>query len=437
MRESRSSSGTFSRTRDKRPVMSSSLFRAGVLVALLAAAGCNASLEEIAPKSERALSSKMTELVVAKGMQKTSPIMLRVFKEENVLEVWKQKSNGRYDLVTSYNICKWSGKLGPKFTEGDRQAPEGFYSVTPAQMNPNSNYYLAFNTGYPNAYDRAHGRTGSHLMVHGACSSSGCYSLTDAQIQEVYAFARDAFAGGQQAFQFQAFPFRMTAANMARYKDDPNFEFWKMLKEGYDHFEITKVPPKVDVCEKRYVFNRFPEGEASFASTAACPPATMPDTLATAYQSHQSKETEAFSAALGKASPPPKASILGIKEASLVADWSKKRSRGERVPLEPPSMQKDGRVVASPTMGRIDSPLGRKMAALEAAEAAKKRAAEEKKRAAERAKAEAEAKRIALEEAKKAPKPEEQADAKVEQAAAEPAITVTAVRKRIRNLFGG
>ncbi|MCO5162183.1 MAG: murein L,D-transpeptidase [Mesorhizobium sp.] len=417
--------------------MSPSLFRASALVALLAVAGCNASLEDIAPKSERALSSKMTELVLAKGMQKTSPIMLRVFKEENVLEVWKQKSNGRYDLVTSYNICKWSGKLGPKFTEGDRQAPEGFYSVTPAQMNPNSNYYLAFNTGYPNAYDRAHGRTGSHLMVHGACSSSGCYSLTDAQIQEVYAFARDAFAGGQQAFQFQAFPFRMTAANMARYKDDPNFEFWKMLKEGYDHFEITKVPPKVDVCEKRYVFNRFPEGEASFASTAACPPATMPDTLATAYQSHQSKETQAFSAALSKASPPPKASILGIKEASLVADWSKKRSRGERVPLEPPSMQKDGRVVATSTMGRIDSPLGRKMAALEAAEAAKKRAAEEKKLAAERAKAEAEAKRIALEEAKKAPKPEEKAEAKIEQAAADPDTAVTAVRKRIRNLFGG
>ena len=418
--------------------MSSSLFRAGALIALLAVAGCNASLEEISPKSERALSSKMTELVRAKGMQKNSPIMLRVFKEENVLEVWKQKSNGRYDLVTSYNICKWSGKLGPKFTEGDRQAPEGFYAVGPGQMNPNSNYYLAFNTGYPNAYDRAHGRTGSHLMVHGACSSSGCYSLTDAQIQEVYAFARDAFAGGQASFQFQAFPFRMTAANMARYKDDPNFAFWKMLKEGYDHFEITKVPPKVDVCEKRYVFNRLTDGQTSFSPTSACPAATVPDTLATAFQSHQSKETEAFSAALAKSAPPPKASILGPQEASLVADWSKKRSRGERVPMEPPSMQKDGKVVmATSTMGRIDSPLGRKMAALEAAEAAKKRAEAEKKLAAERAKADAEAKRIALEEARKAPKPEATAEAKVEQAAAEPESSVTAVRKRIRNLFGG
>ena len=196
-------------------------------------------------------------------MSRTSPIMARIFKEEGKLEIWKQKTNGRYDLIASYDICKWSGKLGPKFIEGDRQAPEGFYTVRPAQMNPNSSYHLSFNIGYPNAYDRAHGRTGANLMVHGACSSSGCYSMTDAQIEQIYAFGRDAFQGGQTEFQIQAFPFRMTAANMARYRNDPNFEFWKMLKEGYDQFEITKVPPKVDVCEKRYVFNQVPEGGAT------------------------------------------------------------------------------------------------------------------------------------------------------------------------------
>src|SRR5690606_24552861 len=123
--------------------------------------------------------------------------------EEGTLEVWKQKDTGRYDLVTSYEICKWSGKLGPKFREGDRQAPEGFYTVSPARMNPKSSYYLAFNIGYPNAYDRYHGRGGSHLMVHGACSSAGCYSMTDDQMREIYAFARDAFSGGQRDFQIQ------------------------------------------------------------------------------------------------------------------------------------------------------------------------------------------------------------------------------------------
>ena len=82
------------------------------------------------------------------------------------------EGDGRYALLKNYEICKWSGVLGPKKSEGDRQAPEGFYTVRPAQMNPNSSYYLSFNIGYPNAYDRSLGRTGSNLMVHGACSSA-------------------------------------------------------------------------------------------------------------------------------------------------------------------------------------------------------------------------------------------------------------------------
>ena len=123
--------------------------------------------------------------------------MVRIFKEEAVLEVWKQKDTGRYDLVKTYEICQWSGQLGPKYTEGDRQAPEGFYTVRPAQMNPRSRYHLSFNMGYPNTFDRAHGRTGQHLMVHGDCKSAGCYAMTDALMEEIYALAREAFRGGQ------------------------------------------------------------------------------------------------------------------------------------------------------------------------------------------------------------------------------------------------
>ena len=62
-------------------------------------------------------------------MPRNSPVMARIFKEEGKVEIWKQKTNGRYDVIASYDICKWSGKLGPKFIEGDRQAPEGFYTV--------------------------------------------------------------------------------------------------------------------------------------------------------------------------------------------------------------------------------------------------------------------------------------------------------------------
>ena len=93
----------------------------------------------------------------AKNMAKESPMLVRIFKEEAELEVWKQDRAGRYALLKTYPICRWSGDLGPKVKEGDRQAPEGFYDITPAQMNPNSSYYLAFNLGYPNAYDRSWG----------------------------------------------------------------------------------------------------------------------------------------------------------------------------------------------------------------------------------------------------------------------------------------
>ena len=108
-------------------------------------------------------------------------------------------------------------------------------------MNPNSNYYLAINTGFPNAYDRANGRTGAFLMIHGDCSSAGCYAMTDEQVAEIYALARESFFGGQKSFQIQAYPFRMTPLNMAKHRNSPHLAFWKMLKQGYDHFEVTQA----------------------------------------------------------------------------------------------------------------------------------------------------------------------------------------------------
>lgn len=319
--------------------MKSRIARAALLTAALALAGCSGeTLQDIAPKAERKLPPEIVQTIEAKGMSTNAPIMMRIFKEEGALEIWKQKRNGRYDLVTSYDICKWSGELGPKYTEGDRQAPEGFYGVSPAQMNPRSSYHLSFNIGFPNTYDSANGRTGKHLMVHGACSSAGCYSMTDEQVEQIYAFARDAFRGGQRAFQLQAFPFRMTPENMARYRDDPNYPFWEMLKEGYDHFEITKKPPKVDVCERRYVFNRIAAEGESFEPTQACPPSTQPESLMTAYKRHKAQQDVAIAKALRKNHPDPSPTIFGHKEAALVADWSRRRSAGEKVSRMPPSL---------------------------------------------------------------------------------------------------
>lgn len=248
----------------------------------------------ISNKVEQPLPSRILEQMKAKGMERTSPIAIRIFKEEGVLEVWKAKTDNRFDKIAEYQICAWSGRLGPKVKEGDRQAPEGFYPLSPAHLNPNSKYYLAINTGFPNRYDAANARTGSNLMIHGACSSSGCYSMTDGQILEIYAFARDAFKGGQTNIQLQAFPFRMTAENMARHKHSEHFEFWKMLKVGYDHFEITKRPPEVNICEKKYVFNQMTESGTRFAPGAACPPMSTPPALASAMKTYETAYARDF-----------------------------------------------------------------------------------------------------------------------------------------------
>jgi murein L,D-transpeptidase YafK len=235
------------------------------------------------PKHLQPVPMQTVALIAAKGMDTNSPILLRIFKEEAELEIWKQARDGKYALLKTYPICRWSGELGPKIREGDRQAPEGFYAITPELMNPRSSYYLAFNLGYPNEFDRSHGRTGAHLMVHGDCSSAGCYAMTDEQIMEIYALSRESFDGGQLAFQVQAFPFRMTAKNMARHRKNPHMAFWRMLKEGSDHFELTKQEPKVDVCERRYVFNgHLLDPSQVFDPRGKCPEYEIPQSIAVA-----------------------------------------------------------------------------------------------------------------------------------------------------------
>jgi murein L,D-transpeptidase YafK len=200
-------------------------------------------------------------LMSEKGMSKDQPILIRSYKKESELEIWKRKATGEYALLKTYPMCRWSGQLGPKIREGDRMAPEGFYAISPAQMNPNSSFYVSFNMGYPNAYDRSYGRTGAHLMVHGACSSAGCYSMTDDQMGEIYALVREAHNGGQKSVQMQALPFRMTPENLAKHRMDPNIAFWKNLKEGADYFEVARDEPQVSVAGGRYVFNRDASGQ--------------------------------------------------------------------------------------------------------------------------------------------------------------------------------
>src|SRR3569833_2585493 len=178
------------------------------VVAMLVATLVLASCSDILPRDSKLkavppLKQSSINRIAEIGATPGSAMMIRIFKQTNEFEVWKQTKFGLFMLYKSYAICAWAGTLGPKVQEGDRQAPEGFYNIAPAQMNPNSNYYLSFNTGFPNKFDRAWGRTGANLMVHGDCSSAGCYSMTDESVAEIYALARERFNAGNTVILMQ------------------------------------------------------------------------------------------------------------------------------------------------------------------------------------------------------------------------------------------
>ena len=194
-------------------------------------------------------------LYQSKSVTLGAPIFIRIFKQERRLEIFTQNDENTFTLVKTYPICSYSGDLGPKLQQGDMQAPEGFYFITKKSLNPHSSFHLSFNLGYPNAYDRAHGRDGDYLMVHGACSSIGCYAMTDDGIEEIYTQVWSAFDKGQRFIRVHIFPFEMTETNLSAHRDNKWYDFWANLKEGYDHFERQGQPPNVTVQRMRYAFS--------------------------------------------------------------------------------------------------------------------------------------------------------------------------------------
>ncbi len=217
--------------------------------------------------------AKLDQRLAAADLKLGAPVFIRIFKREFELELWLMK-DGKFSRFATYPVCRWSGALGPKVKQGDSQAPEGFYTVDQSALNPNSKYHLSFNLGYPNAFDQAHGRTGSLIMVHGNCVSIGCFAMTDPVIDEIWKIVTAALSGGQGRFQVEVFPFRMTEANLHWRADDPRAPFWRDLKTGYDLFERDRVPPKASVCNGRYAFapgGSVRDGSAPIA--ASCPQA--------------------------------------------------------------------------------------------------------------------------------------------------------------------
>ena len=193
--------------------------------------------------------------LAAKGLHFGDPVFLRAFKEEKQLELWvRNRETGNYDLFRTWTIAAQCGGPGPKLAEGDGQVPEGFYFVPRAALKPDSMFHLAFNIGYPNAYDRHHRRTGSAIMIHGNQVSIGCLAMTDEKIEEIYTLCDAALHGERRFFRVHLFPFRMTAERLARETASPWFAFWTNLKQGYDWFEKARKPPETTVNDGIYQF---------------------------------------------------------------------------------------------------------------------------------------------------------------------------------------
>jgi len=215
--------------------------------------------------------SSLPQRLASEGLPLGAPVLIRIFKREFELEVWL-KRDGRFRRFATYPVCRWSGRLGPKITQGDKQAPEGFYTVDARALNPASRWHRSFNLGFPNLFDRAHHRTGTYLMVHGGCSSVGCYAMTNPVIDELWRLVTAALKGGQKAFQVQVFPFRMTDLSLARRASSPHHAFWSDLKQGSDLFDQHALPPRVHLCRGRYAFEPpTPDADGSAPIEARCP----------------------------------------------------------------------------------------------------------------------------------------------------------------------
>lgn len=239
---------------------------AGWCLALTPAAAVSIELKDAAPdriERQRAAAegrlklpdapdvSRLPQRLAEKGLKIGDPVFIRIFKAQSELEIWMEK-DGTYVLFDTYPICHWSGTLGPKLRQGDKQAPEGFYTVSSRQLHRFGRWPGSLDLGFPNAFDKLQSRSGSYILVHGGCSSAGCFAMTNGLIGEIYKLAAASLEKGPRHVPVHVFPFRMTQENLDKYQDSPWREFWLNLKEGHDAFERTGRPPRVSVCSGRY-----------------------------------------------------------------------------------------------------------------------------------------------------------------------------------------
>lgn len=248
--------------------------------------------------------TKLPQRLAAGGVVLGAPLLIRIFKAESELEVWMKK-DASYIRIATYPICYWSGTVGPKLREGDRQTPEGLYTITPRQLHHGGRWRRSLDIGYPNAFDRAHRRTGSAILVHGGCDSTGCFAMTDPVNAELYDLVAAALEAGARHVPVHVFPFRMTDTKLGAAPAGPWTTFWSDLKQAYDTFERTHLPPHVSVCAHRYHVRAATGADDVPGPVALCPEDRSAIASADGTDAETEESMSAEAAAAAKAPPPP------------------------------------------------------------------------------------------------------------------------------------
>jgi murein L,D-transpeptidase YafK len=212
----------------------------------------------------------------SRNLELGSPVFIRVYKQTSEMQLWVQQGS-HYVLFKTYGICRWAGGLGPKFYEGDNQSPEGLYHITSSDLIVNPRWDRAMNINYPNNFDRANGRTGSSILIHGKCASIGCFAIQDANVEEVYAAVRAALHNGQARVPVLVLPFRFAEVAPSVNDTLKMDNFWIDLRRADLLFDRDRIPPAAWLCDGRYYFSdRRGDSHRHAVQLPGCKPLDQP-----------------------------------------------------------------------------------------------------------------------------------------------------------------
>lgn len=149
------------------------------------------TVQSVLEKIQDKVTSRLRNVLLLEGNERVFPseLILVALKEERLLQVYGKGRDG-IKFIKEYPFTAYSGLLGPKLKEGDKQIPEGIYGVE--YLNPNSAFYLSIKLTYPNTFDKSKTKCsdfkkmGGDIFIHGKSSTIGCIPIGDIAIEDIF-----------------------------------------------------------------------------------------------------------------------------------------------------------------------------------------------------------------------------------------------------------